>query len=204
MNHSAETPQRWLQIARILKPRGNKGEVAAELLSDFSARFSSLSHVYLGNESGIPYRVALQRFWADQNHPGQGVFHFEGSNTISDAEKFRGLGVFLPIEERVALPAGQNFVTDLIGCTVFEIPAHESKLSSPACDAEIAPRVIGTVRDVFFPGESVAGTPLLQVLTSSGELLVPLADDICTRIDVGSRRIDVILPEGLQSVNASE
>lgn len=204
MNQPTDTQPRWLQIARILKPRGNKGEVAAELLSDFSARFSSLSHVYLGKESGLPSRVALKRFWMDQNHPGQGVFHFEGSNTISDALKYRGWGVFLPIEERVALPAGKYFVTDLIGCTVFEIPAHQSKLFSPACDAETAPRALGSVRDVFFPGESVAGTPLLQVLTPSGELLIPLAEEICPRIDVGSRRIDVILPEGLQSVNASE
>ncbi|HEY1467459.1 MAG TPA: hypothetical protein VGF61_00340 [Candidatus Acidoferrum sp.] len=204
MNHSTDKQQRWLLIARILKPRGNKGEVAAELLSDFAARFSGLSHVYLAKESAPPYRVALQRFWTDQNHPGQGIFHFEGSHTISDAEKFRGLDVFLPIEDRVSLPLGQYFVTDLIGCTVFEIPARESKLSSPACDAEVAPRVVGTVRDVFFPGESVAGTPLLQVLTSSGELLIPLAEDICSRIDVGSRRIDVILPEGLQGVNAPE
>ena len=204
MNYSADKQQRWLQIARVLKPRGNKGEVAAELLSDFSARFSALSHIYLAKESGTPYRVAVERFWMDQNHPGQGVFHFEGSHTISDAEKFRGLDVFLPIEERVALPAGQYFVTDLIGCTVFEMATGESKLASPACDAEIAPRVIGTVRDVFFPGESVAGTPLLQVLTPSGELLIPLAEDICKRIDVGSRRIDVILPEGLQGVNAPD
>jgi len=201
LNYPADKQPRWLQIARVLKPRGNKGEVAAELLSDFSARFSALSHIYLAKESGTPYRVAVERFWMDQNHPGQGVFHFEGSHTISDAEKFRGLDVFLPIEERVALPAGQYFVTDLIGCAVFEIATGESKLASPAGDAEIAPRVIGTVRDVFFPGESVAGTPLLQVLTPSGELLIPLAEDICKRIDVGSRRIDVILPEGLQGVN---
>jgi 16S rRNA processing protein RimM len=204
LNHSTDREQQWLQIARILKPRGNKGEVAAELLSDFSARFSSLAYVYLGKDSGRPERVALKRFWADQNHPGQGVFHFEGSNTISDAERFRGLGVFLPIEQRVTLPAGQYFVTDLIGCTVFETPAHESILASPACAAGEAPRVLGTVRDVFFPGESVAGTPLLDVLTSSGELLIPLAEEICTRIEVGSRRIDVILPEGLRSVNASD
>jgi 16S rRNA processing protein RimM len=204
LNYSADKQPRWLQIARVLKPRGNKGEVAAELLSDFSARFSALSHIYLAKESGTPYRVAVERFWMDQNHPGQGVFHFEGSHTISDAEKFRGLDVLLPIEERVALPAGQYFVTDLIGCTVFEIATGESKLASPACDAEIAPRVIGTVRDVFFPGESVAGTPLLQVLTPSGELLIPLAEDICKRIDVGSRRIDAILPEGLQGVNAPD
>jgi 16S rRNA processing protein RimM len=204
LNLSPDTQRRWVQVARILKPRGNKGEVAAELLSDFTARFSSLSHVYLTNEAGAPYRVGLQRFWVDRNHPGQGVFHFEGSHNISDAEKLRGLGVFLPIEERVALPAGQYFVTDLIGCTVFETPPSESKLSSPACAAEEAPRVVGTVRDVFFPGENVAGTPLLQVLTSSGEMLIPLAEEICTRIDVASRRIDVILPDGLLSVNAPE
>jgi 16S rRNA processing protein RimM len=204
LNRSADTQPRWVQVARILKPRGNKGEVAAELLSDFPVRFSSRSHVYLAKESGAPYRVGLQRFWVDQNHPGQGVFHFEGSHSISDAEKFRGLGVFLPIEERVALPAGQYFVTDLIGCTVFESPRSKSKLSSPACAAEEAPRVVGTVRDVFFPGESVSGTPLLQVMTSSGEMLIPLAEEICTRIDVGSRRIDVILPDGLLSVNAPE
>jgi ribosomal 30S subunit maturation factor RimM len=67
---------------------------------------------------------------------------------------------------------------------------------------EVAPRVVGTVRDVFFPGEAVAGTPLLQVATPRGELLVPLAEVICERIDVVARRIDVRLPEGLDDLNA--
>jgi 16S rRNA processing protein RimM len=175
--------------------------VAAELFTDFPARLSSLSQVYLGNEAGEPSAVRLRRFWADQNHPGQGIFHFEGSNSISDAEKFRALHVFLPIEQRVVLPAGQYFVTDLIGCSIFQIPAQQSKPSSPA---EQARRELGTVRDVYFPGESVAGTPLLEVATSSGELLIPLAEEICIRIDVGSRRIDVVLPHGLQGVNAPQ
>jgi len=62
--------------------------------------------------------------------------------------------------------------------------------------------VIGTVRDVFFPGEGVAGTPLLQVETMGGELLVPLAEDICTRVDVAARRIEARLPDGLDELNA--
>ena len=60
------------------------------------------------------------------------------------------------------------------------------------------------MRDVLFTGESVAGTPILQVQTAGGELLVPLAEDICARIDVAARRIDVRLPEGLVDVNAPE
>ena len=133
-----------------------------------------------------------------------GVFHLAGCSTISDAETYRGYEVLLPFEERVELPAGQYFVTDLIGCTVFEAPVEAAKLSSPPCAMEEAPRVLGTVADVFFTGENVAGTPILQLETPAGELLVPLAEDICTRIDVAARRIDVRLPEGLREVNAPE
>ncbi|HEY4979554.1 MAG TPA: hypothetical protein VII25_10345 [Candidatus Acidoferrum sp.] len=204
MNDSPESKPRWIQIARILRARGNKGEVAAELLTDFPARLATLTEVYIAREGQEPVANGLQRFWINQSHPGQGVFHFAGANSISEAEKFRGFGVFLPFAERIQLPAGQYFVTDLIGCTVFEIPAGASKLFSAACELEVAPRVLGAVRDVFFPGEGLQGTPLLQVDSPEGELLIPLAEDICTRIDVPSRRIEVSLPEGLRSSDSAE
>jgi 16S rRNA processing protein RimM len=204
LNDSPESKPPWIQIARILRARGNKGEVAAELLTDFPARLATLTQVHIAKEGQEPIPIGLQRFWINQSHPGQGVFHFAGSNSISEAEKFRGFAVFLPFAERVQLPAGQYFVTDLIGCTVFEIPAGESKLSSAACELEVAPRALGAVCDVFFPGEGLEGTPLLQVDSPEGELLIPLAEDICTRIDVLSRRIEVRLPEGLRSAAAAQ
>jgi 16S rRNA processing protein RimM len=193
-----------VQIARVLRSRGNKGEVAAELLTDFPSRISTLEQVYLRQGNGEPHAIGLVRFWVDQNHPGQGVFHFAGCTNISQAEALRGREVLLPIEQRVQLPAGQYFVTDLIGCTVFETPTQEAKLASPACALEEAPRVLGTVADVYFPGEGVSGTPLLQVQTASGEVLLPLAEEFCTRIDPAARRIDVKLPEGLRDINAPE
>jgi 16S rRNA processing protein RimM len=204
LNDSHDKKSRWVQVARILRARGNKGEVAAELLTDFPARLAKLTEVYLAKDQQEPKPIGLRHFWIDQNHPGQCVFHFAGSANISDAEKFRGLNVLLPFESRGQLPAGQYFVTDLIGCTVFELPKSESKLSSAACDAEIAPTVIGGVRDVFFPGEGTPGTPLLQVDAPEGELLIPLAEDICTRIDVVGRRIEVILPEGLRNPDLTD
>lgn len=202
MSSSHQTTQRWVQVARVVRPRGNKGEVAAELFTDFPSRLSSLKSIYLRKDDGEPRRVGLQHFWIDHNHPGKGVFHFEGCSSIDEAESLRGLDVLLPIEERVELPAGHYFVTDLMGCTVFELAEITTKLASPACSAEEAPRVLGTVRDVFFPGEGVAGTPLLQVETSAGELLIPLAAEICTRIDLAARRIEVRLPEGLIDLDA--
>lgn len=196
--------QRWVALAHILKPRGNKGELAVELLTDFPQRLKQIREVYLRDSSakGEPRAIHVKSFWISQNHAGQGVFHFEGCSSISEAEKFRGLDVLLPIEQRVVLPAGQYFVSDLIGCSVFEERNDTSFLSSPPCSLASAPALLGVVNDVQFTGEGAPGTPLLAVETSRGELLIPLAQEICTRIDIVARRIDVILPEGLREMNA--
>src|SRR5881296_848327 len=190
-------------MARILRARGNKGEVAAEILTDFPERLTELREVFVreaGAESA-PRRVPVKSCWLSQNHRGQAVFHFVGVASISEAEKFRGLDVLLPFEQRVALPAGQYFVSDLIGCSVFETPSAPPVMSSSPCSIAEAPALLGTVRDVQFPGEEISGTPLLEVETSRGEILIPLAVDICTKIDTNARRIDVMLPEGLRDLN---
>jgi 16S rRNA processing protein RimM len=197
---SPETP-RWVLVAHILRPRGNKGEVAVELITDFPERLTQLREVFLGRGDSEPRRHVVKSCWLSQNHRGQAVFHFEGINSISDAEKLRGLDVLLPFEQRVALPAGQFFVSDLIGCSVFESASSPIVLSSSPCLASSAPSFLGTVRDVQFSGEGVAGTPLLAVDTSEEELLIPLAEEICSRIDVSARRIDVVLPDGLRDLN---
>ncbi len=201
-----ETP-RWVLVARILRARGNKGEVAAEILTDFPERLTRLREVFAGHADGEnePRRMALKSCWLSQNHRGQAVFHFEGVASISEAEKFRGLDLLLPFEQRVTLPAGQYFVSDLIGCSVFENPSSPPPVvSSSPCSLAEAPALLGTVRDVQFPGEEISGTPLLEVETSHGEMLIPLAVDICTKIDPAARRIDVVLPEGLRDLNSAE
>jgi 16S rRNA processing protein RimM len=191
---------KFVTVARILRARGNKGEVAAELLTDFPERLPEIKEVFLRAESGTRRAVALRSFWADRNHPGKGVFHFEGVDSINDAEKLRGLEVQIPFEQRAVLPSGSFFVTDLIGCSVFELAAPLSPVSSSPCSLAQAPALLGKVRDVYFPGEGQPGTPLLAVDTSRGELLVPLARDICTMIEIAARRIEVRLPEGLRDL----
>jgi 16S rRNA processing protein RimM len=200
-------------VARVLRPRGNKGEVAVELLTDFPERLTKLKEVFLGRAHGEgfagvsgaeePQPIGVQSCWLSQNHRGQGVFHFAGVASISEAEKFRGLDILLPFEQRVSLPAGQYFVADLIGCAVFEVASGRPAVASSPCSMATAPELLGTVRDVQFPGEgeSVRGTPLLEVETGQGELLIPLAEDICKCIDAAARRIEVTLPEGLRNLN---
>ena len=204
-------------MARILRPRGNKGEVAVELLTDFPERLTKLQEVFLGRVQGEssaakfvgafgasePTPMSVKSCWLSQNHRGQGVFHFAGVASINEAEKFRGLDVLLPFAQRVRLPAGQYFVADLIGCAVFETGSGRPAVASSPCSMASVPQWLGTVLDVQFPGEgqSVRGTPLLEVDTGQGQLLIPLAEDICKRIDAPARRIEVTLPEGLRELN---
>jgi 16S rRNA processing protein RimM len=211
LSGSGAPRQKWVALARILRARGNKGEVAVELLTDFPQRLKELKEVFLGDgasdgeRGGEPRRIGVKEFWVDRNHAGQAVYWFEGSTSITEAEKLRGLDVLIPFEQRVVLPAGQYFVEDLVGCSVFEVPdgGHGSTVASSPCLMGEAPALIGSVVDVQATGEAQqAGTPILVVDVRGEELLIPLAEDICRRIDVAGRRIEVVLPEGLRDLNS--
>jgi 16S rRNA processing protein RimM len=190
----ADSPASRVTLARILRPQGRRGEVAAEILTDFPERLTKLKSALLWDGKNSPRQAAIRGCWLSYSRGGQAIFHFEGSNSISDAEKLVGLEVQVPLAERVRLPVGSYYVTDLIGCEVFEMrgePAHVLEK-------------IGVVRDVQFAGADVTGTPNLMIDSARGELLIPLAAEICRRIDVAARRIEVLLPEGLLDLNSTK
>jgi 16S rRNA processing protein RimM len=172
-------------LARILRPHGRRGEVAAKILTDFPERLRDLSSAWLWDGRGATRRVAIRSCWLSPGRGGQVIFHFEGSDSISDAEKLIHLEVQVPLDERVPLPAGSYYISDLIGCEVWQESGER----------------VGTVLEVQSLGEGTAGTPVLEVDTPSGELLIPLADEICVRVDIAARRIEVRLPEGLREIN---
>jgi len=172
-------------LARILRPHGRRGEVAAEILTDFPQRLARLASVELWDARTPPRRVAVRGCWLSKSRGGQAIFHFEGSDSISEAEKLVGLQVQIPLSERVALPAATYFVTDLVGCEV-------AGRGGPS---------MGRVREVQFIGEQISGAPVLVVDSPRGELLIPLAQEICVTIDTDAQRIEVVLPEGLFDLN---
>ncbi|HXN64596.1 MAG TPA: ribosome maturation factor RimM [Candidatus Acidoferrales bacterium] len=178
----AADPSQRITLARLLRPHGLRGEIAAEILTDFPERLTRLKTVFLWDGHGELRQISLVSCWISHSRGGQAIFHFSGVNSIEDAERFRGLQVQVPMADRVELPLGQYYFSDLIGCAIWEVGA-----SAP----------LGLVRDVT----RATGTPLLEVDVDGKELLIPLATEICTRIDVDARKIEVSLPEGLRDLN---
>lgn len=174
-----------VSLARIARPQGRRGEVAATVLTDFPEHLLELRRVFLSHGSSEP-RVVEVRSCRLEPSRRVAVFHFEGSDSIDDAEKLVGFEVQVPIEERLPAPPGSYYISDLVGCDVF---------------APGATVPLGRVADVQPVGEQTPGTPLLVVETGQGELLIPLAMDICREIDLARRRIVAELPEGLAEMN---
>jgi 16S rRNA processing protein RimM len=178
----AETDsEQYLAIARIVRPQGRRGEVAVEILTDFPSRFQALRRAFLA-EPGQPLKpVTLEHAWP---HQGRMVLKFAGVDSIESASRLRGQHVWIPWEERIQLPPDHYYFWELKGCRVLT-------------EREGVPCEIGTVTEV----EATGGVDLLHVATGRGEVLIPLAQSICTRIDTLRKTIVIDPPEDLLELN---
>ena len=169
-------------MARILRPRGLRGEVAAEILTDFPERLPKLREVWLVGGGKPPRKARVRKCWLSPSRGGQAIFHFADVDGVDAAEALRGLEVQVPLGDRTRLKDGSYYVDQLVGCAVSDPGASEA---------------LGVVREVQFMGAA----PLLAVEAAGGEILVPLAAEYCPVIDVQNKRIEVRLPEGLRDLN---
>jgi 16S rRNA processing protein RimM len=162
-------------IARIVKTRGLRGEVVADLLTDFPERFEGLEDVILRPLDGAGRReLKIEKFWFQK---GRVILKFAGLDTIEEAEKLRDRDVCVPEEDAVELEDDEFFDWQLAGCRVETIGGN----------------AIGEVTEVMRTG----GTEILVVAGDGKEYLVPFAETICTEVDIENKIIRVDPPEGL-------
>jgi 16S rRNA processing protein RimM len=165
----------------VLKTQGRRGEVASELHSDVPDRFRQGMRLWAlpKNGDGPRRELTIEELWP---HKGYLVVKFEGVGSISEAETLIGCELQVPARDRSKLEPGWAYVSDLVGCTVFD-----------------GDREIGLVADVQFgAGEA----PLLIVKTESNEYEIPYAEAYLKSADLEHKKICMILPEGMLELNA--
>lgn len=201
---TALVPQRpMVWLARIRRPQGRKGEVFAEILTDFPDKFAERRKLWLIAEakssagtrpaSGTrdttdlspPREVELNHHWL---HKGGVVLHFAGVDSITAAESLKGLIVAIPRAERAKLGEDETYISDLVGCTLVDVSGAEAL-------------EVGEIENV---DRSAGPAPLLVVRGQRGEVLVPFAKSYLRRIDLAARHVEMALPEGLVDLNTPD
>jgi 16S rRNA processing protein RimM len=165
-------------VGRIARAHGLRGQVIVDLETDFpDTRFQPGAELFVRRAAVEKLRLTTVRF--QNQRPVVGI---DGVDTITDAEAFAGLELRVPVEWLAPLPADTFYRHDLIGCKVETAAGDE----------------IGVVGDV----EGTSAGSRLVIAGREGEIQVPLANEICTSIDVRSKRIVIQPPDGLLDLNA--
>ncbi len=171
----------FITLARIVKTQGRHGEVAAEIHSGIPDRFSPGMKLFaLGKDKDTARReLEIESLWP---HKGLLVLKFVGVDSMNDAEALVGSELQVPRRDRAELERGWTYISDLIGCTVFD---HG--------------REIGHLADVQFgAGEA----PLLIVAHEGKKFDVPFAEAYLEGVDIKHREVRMTLPEGMLDINA--
>ena len=164
-----------IAVGRVVKVRGLRGEVVAELLTDFPERFDDLEELIAVAPDGRRKTLALEKHWFQS---GRIVLKFAGYDTPEAARELVGLDLTVPEAEAVELEDDEFYDWELEGCRVETVEGRE----------------VGRVRGVLHTG----GVPVLLIEgEGKREHLVPLAESICVEIDVEEKLIRVDAPEGL-------
>ncbi len=166
-------------VGRVARAHGNKGQVIVNPDTDFpEERFQTGRTVFTRAASGAPESrvITTVRF-----HQGRPVLGLEGVETMDDADALAGAELRVPEADLAQLPEGSYYHHDLIGCEVRRGDGT----------------VVGTVKGIEGP---MAGSTLV-VDGRHGEILIPLASEICVTIDPGQRVIVIEPPEGLVELN---
>ena len=164
----------FVTVARIVKTHAIRGEVKADLLTDFPDRFSRLRKVRISKSGKTTWEELVQC----RLHHGRVIMKFLGRDCPEEVEDLIGGDVQIPASERVPLPEDSYYHSDLVGCEVLE-----------------SGTVRGTVTGVLETGP--AGANLVVIAPSGEEFMIPLVREFIIRIDIKEKSIEVKLPSGL-------
>ena len=162
-------------VARAVRTRGLKGELVADLLTDFPERFESVSQLWGIGPSGAAKLFDLETYWFQNDRV---VLKIVGFDSVEAAKTLVGQEFGIPEADRVQLSENEFYDWELTGCEV------EIKNGAP----------VGSVREVMRTG----GVELLVVADEAGhERLIPQAEPIVVNVDIGGKKILIDPPEGL-------
>lgn len=154
--------EKFLTVAKIVKPQGIRGEVKVIAMTDSPEDLSSFTKVYIG---GNAYKLLKSRSMGGDC----AIISLSGVCDRNSAELLRGMEVEVARDEAPALPEGKYYIADVIGCVAVDSLGN----------------VLGKVVNV-----TPARTDVYEVEKENGlRLVFPSAEGVIESIDVVEGRV---------------
>ena len=139
-------------MGRLLKPRGLKGELRADIFNEHGSALKVETEIWLKKEEEYFSRKIETIKMAGE----KSCIRLSGCNTLEDAAKVQGLWFFLPRDEFDPIGENEHYLVDIIGSHVWD----ENQQS------------LGTVIDILtMPTQNI-----IVVETDENEILIPYVD----------------------------
>jgi 16S rRNA processing protein RimM len=181
----------WLEIARLGRVRGLRGELFAQG-EQTPEWYKALPEVRIRLAGGAWFGAGAEieaqalRIVEARLYSGKLALRFTGIESATEAEALVSGQVFVSRKSRPAPPEGEIWLSELLGCAVED-----------ARDGRLLGRVTGW-QDYGGPFVTLEVTA-----EAAGEpILIPFVKSICVDIDVAGRKIRIDPPEGLLDLNA--
>jgi len=149
----------FLEIGKVRRPHGVRGEVVVEIYTDFPERIRPKKTVYLGNKH-LKLVIESQR-----THNEGMLLGFEGVTTPEQAGRYRNQVISIPAAEISELPEGEYYFHELLDLRVIDETG----------------KLLGTLTEIIETGAND-----VYVITSpeGGELLLPAIPEVILDIDL--------------------
>jgi 16S rRNA processing protein RimM len=161
-------------LGKIVSKYSFKGEILVKLDTDDPELYQNLESVFVSLGSNlVPFFIDRCRL-----HKSDLLrIDFEEVKTESDADRIMGSALYLPLNMLPKLTGDKFYFHEVIGFTMMDA-VHGN---------------IGTIQSV---NDSTAQA-LFEVQKGDKQLLIPITDQIITKVDRENKTISVATPEGL-------
>jgi 16S rRNA processing protein RimM len=193
----SSTSPEFVTLAHLLRPQGRRGELLADLLTDFPEQLGNSAGVYLvaANASSPALgaeRIAVESHWMPTGkNAGRIVLKLAGSDSINDAERLAHMKLMVPATERPPLEEDTFYVSDLVGSTLYD---RETAVGE-VVDVEFATSPDGKTR--LPDAAPLLAVKLANAPADAEPTLIPFVRAQLTSVDVTARRIVMQIPSGL-------
>ena len=164
----------FFYLGKILKTYGSKGHFLVFLDVDDPGKYKKTEMLFVRIEEDlVPFPISEFSL----KPKSMAVIRLDDVYSADDADIYSGREVYLPISLLPQLKGKKFYFHEVVGFTVLDT-RHGN---------------IGTLKSIL----DLPQQPLMEITFGSKEILIPLVDEILSKVDRQKKEIHITAPEGL-------